>query len=155
MMQVPKKIKKDKLEIVEEWLELKTGEKIKILNGACMKTEVKGNLLILPGRVEDKTVNALRETGCSGVIVRRHLVDEACLTGKMGHMMMVDRTITRAPIARINADAPYYAEVVEALCLLNPLFDLIMGNVPGARRPGNPNSKWSMSLRWLPGCKNG
>ena len=33
VMQVPKKIKEDKPEIGEEWLELKTGEKIKVLNG--------------------------------------------------------------------------------------------------------------------------
>ena len=44
-MQVPKKIKEDKPEIVEEWLQLKTGEKIKVLNGACIVTEVKDNLL--------------------------------------------------------------------------------------------------------------
>ena len=84
MVQVPKKIKEDKPEIMEEWLELKTGEKIKVLNGACMETEVKDNLLVLSGRVGDRTVKVLRDTGCSGVIVRRSLVDEAHLTGKWG-----------------------------------------------------------------------
>ena len=145
MMQVPKKIKEDKPAIGEEWLELKTGEKIKVLNGACMETEVKDNLLVLPGRIGDRTVKVLRDTGCSGVIVRRSLVDEAHLTGEMGHMMMVDRTVKRAPIARIDIDTPYYAGVVEALCLLDPLFDLIIGNVPGARRPGDSNPRWSTS----------
>ena len=145
VMQVPKKIKEDKPAIGEEWLELKTGEKIKVLNGACMETEVKDNLLVLPGRVGDRTVKVLRDTGCSGVIVRRSLVDEAHLTGETGHMMMVDRTLKKAPIARINIDTPYYTGVVEALCLLDPLFDLIIGNVPGARRPDDPNPKWSTS----------
>ena len=141
MMQVPKKIKEDKPAIGEEWLELKTGEKIKVLNGACMETEVKDNLLVLPGRVGDRTVKILRDTGCSAVIVRRSLVDEAHLTGETGYMMMVDRTLKKAPIARINRDTPYYTGVVEALCLLDPLFDLIIGNVPGARRPDDPNPK--------------
>ena len=145
MMQVPKKIKEDRPEIVEEWLELKTGENIKVLNGACMETEVKDNLLESPGMIGDRTVKVLRDTGCSGLIVRRSLVDEARLTGEMGHMMMVDRTVKRALIARINIDTPYYAGVVEALCLLGPLFDLIIGNVPGARRPDDPNPKWSTS----------
>ena len=145
VMQVPKKIKEDKPAIGEEWLELKTGEKIKVLNGACMETEVKDNLLVLPGRVGDRTVKVLRDTGCSGVIVRRSLVDEAHLTGETGHMMMVDRTLKKASIARINIDTPYYTGVVEALCLLDPLFDLIIGNVSGARRPDDPNPKWSTS----------
>ena len=145
VMQVPKKIKEDKPAIGEEWLELKTGEKIKVLNGACMETEVKDNLLVLPGRVGDRTVKVLRDTGCSGVIVRRSLVDEAHLTGEMGHMMMVERTLKKASIARINIDTPYYTGVVEALCLLDPLFDLIIGNVPGARRPDYPNPKCSTS----------
>ena len=60
-------------------------------------------------------------------------------------MMTVDRMLKRAPIARINIDTPYYARVVEALCLLDPLFDLIIGNIPGARRPDDPNPKWSTS----------
>ena len=145
MMQVPKKIKEDKPAIGEEWLGLKTGEKIKVLNGACIETEVKDSLLVLSERVGDRTVKVLTDTSCSGVIVRRSLVDEAYLTGETKHMMMVDRTLKRAPIARINIDTPYYAGVVEALCLLDPLFDLIIGNVPVARRPDDPNPKWSTS----------
>ena len=90
-------------------------------------------------------MNVLRDTGCSGAIVRRSLVDEANMTGETGHMMMVNRTLKRAPIGRINVDTPYYAGVVEALCLLDPLFDLIIGNVPGARMPDDPNPKWSTS----------
>ena len=142
-MQVPKKMK-DKLKIEEDWLELKTREKIKVLNRACMETEVKNNLLVLPERAEDRTVNVLRDIGCSGVIVKRSLMDEAHMTGETGHMMMLDWTFKKAPIARINIDTPYYAGVVEALCLLDPLFNLIIRNVPGTRRPDDPNPKWSM-----------
>ena len=49
---------------------LKTGEKIKVLNGLYMETEVKDNLLVLPGRVKERTVNVLKDVGWSGVIVR-------------------------------------------------------------------------------------
>ena len=52
VMQVPKQIEEDKPEIGEEMLELKTGEKIKVLKGACMDTEVKVNLLGLLGKEE-------------------------------------------------------------------------------------------------------
>ena len=35
--------------------------------------------------------------------------------------------------------------MVEALCLLDPLFDLIIRNVLGVRRPDDPNPRWSTS----------
>ena len=47
--------------------------------------------------------------------------------------MTVDRTIKRAPMAKIEVDTPFYVGTVEALCLQDPLFDLIIGNVPRAR----------------------
>ena len=82
-------------------------------------------------------------------------MDETDMTGEISLMMMVDRTIKRAPIAWINADTLYYAEVVEALCRLDPLFDLIIGNVPGMRKPDDPNPKCVRQLQWLPGSKTG
>ena len=44
-------------------------------------------------------------------------------TGKMGHIMTVDRTIKRALIAKVEVDTPFHVGTVEALCLQNPLFD--------------------------------
>ena len=35
-------------------------------------------------------MNVLWDTACSGVIVRKSLMDKTDMTGKMGHMMMVD-----------------------------------------------------------------
>ena len=49
-----------------ETLELKSGEKIKVLNGACM-AEIKNNVPVLSGKVGGKKVEVLRDTGCSGV----------------------------------------------------------------------------------------
>ena len=63
-----------------ETLELKSGEKINVLNGACT-AEIKDNLPVLSGKVGGKKVEVLRDTGCSGVIIRRELVDEADFTG--------------------------------------------------------------------------
>ena len=66
------------------------------------------------------------------------------MTREMGHMTMVDRMIKRAPIAKINVYS-YYARVVEALCLLDPLFDLSIKNVPGVKKPDDSNLKCSTS----------
>ena len=48
-------------------LELKSGEKIKVLNGACMDAEVTEGMPVVTGKVGDQCIKVLRDTGCSGV----------------------------------------------------------------------------------------
>ena len=71
-------------------------------------------------------------------------MDETDFTEEMGHIMTVDCTIKRAPMAEVEVDTPFYGGTVEALCLQNPLFDLIIGNMPGARRSDDPNPEWGV-----------
>ena len=89
-------------------------------------------------------MEVLRDTGCSGVIIKRELMDETDFTGEMGHIMMVDRMFKRASMAKVEQDAPFYVGTVEALCLQDPLFDLIIGNVPAARKSDDPNPEWGV-----------
>ena len=46
------------------------------------------------------------------------------------------------PIARIYVDTPYLKGHVEAQCLSDPIYDLIIGNVPDARDAQNPDPSW-------------
>ena len=80
-MQVPRRRDEKEDGLGVETLELKSGEKIKALNGACM-AEIKDKLSALSGKVGGKKVEVLRDTGCSGVIIRRELVDETNFTGE-------------------------------------------------------------------------
>ena len=73
------------------------------------------------------------------MIITKELVNEADFIGETRHIITVDRTITRAPMARLEVDTPFCVGTVEALCLKDPLFDLIIGNVPRAREPDDPN----------------
>ena len=59
-------------------------------------------------------------------------------TGSMGYVMAIDRTLKEAPIAEIKVDTPYYTGVSQAICLRDLLFDLVIGNIPGARNPNDP-----------------
>ena len=59
-------------------------------------------------------------------------------TGSMGYVMAIDLTLKEAPIAEIKVDTPYYTGVTQAICLRDPLFDLVIGNIPGARTPDDP-----------------
>ena len=142
-MQVPQRSDEKEAGLGMETLELKSGEKIKVLNGACM-AEIKNNLPMLSGKVGGKKVEVLRYTGCSGVIIRRELVDETYFPGEMGHIMTVDRTILEVPMAKVEVDTLFHLGTVEALCLHDPFFDLFIGNVPGARRSDDPNLEWGV-----------
>ena len=87
----------------------------------------------------DKCVEVLRDTGYNGVIIRRDLVSQKELTENKGYMMTVDRTLKKAPMTRIKVDTPYFVWEVDALCLREPLFDLIIENIQGARNPNDPH----------------
>ena len=52
--------------------------------------------------------------------------------------MAFDRTLKETPIAEIEVDTPYYRGVTRDICLRDPLFDLVIGNIPGARNPNDP-----------------
>ena len=152
-MQVPRRSDEKEAGLGMETLELKSGEKIKALNGACM-AEIEDNLPVLSGKVGGKKVEVLRDTGCSGEIIRRELVNETDFTGEMGHIMTVDRTIKQAPMAKVEVGTLFSVGTVQTLCLQDPLFDLIIENVPGARRSYDPNPEWgvvmakSASTKW-------
>ena len=125
----------------EEYLELKSGEKIKVVrNGACLSNENKNCMPLATGKVDENEVEVLCGTGCNGVIVWRELVKKDDFTSSMGYVMAIDRTLKEAPIAEIKVDTLYYSGVTQAICLQDPLFDMVIGNIPGARNPDDPVS---------------
>ena len=57
-------------------------------------------------------------------------------------MLLIDKTARKVPIARITVDTPYLKGQVEAQCLPDAIYDLIIGNVPGARPADEPDPTW-------------
>ena len=140
-----KSLKEERKEVgqnSQEYLELKDGQKIGILNGACLEENLSNQMPTSIGMVGNKLVTVLRDTGCSGVIVKRELVAEEQLTGKVGYIMTVARTLLKAAFANVEINTPYYSGTVEALCLRDPLYQLIIGDIPGARSPDDPDETW-------------
>ena len=87
---------------------------------------------MMGGFVGENCVGILRDTGCSGVIVRRSLVEPSEFTGEKRTFMMVDRSLIQVPTAIYMVNCPVYSGRVEALCLDDPVCDVIIGNIPGA-----------------------
>ena len=130
--------------IKDDKLLLASGKKIPIVSNACLEP-LSGDRLKMPvvkGRVGEKTVDVLRDTGCSGIVVKKNLVSEDQLTGDFNVMLLIDNTARKVPIARITVDTPYLKGQVEAQCLPDAIYDLIIGNVPGARPADEPDPTW-------------
>jgi len=128
----------------DEYVWLPCGKKIPLLSSACIEplTGVRSKMPVVKGRVGEKSVDVLRDTGCRGIVVKKDLVSEDQFTGEFNVMLLIDNTARKVPIAKINVDTPYLKGQVEAQCLPDPIYDLVVGNVPGARAADDPDPNW-------------
>ena len=130
--------------IKDDKLLLACEKKIPLLSSACVEplTGVRSKMPVVKGRVGEKSVDVLRDTGCSGIVVKRDLVSEDQFTGDFNVMLLIDNTARKVPIAKIDIDTPYLKGQMEAHCLPDAVYDLIIGNVPGARTADDPDPSW-------------
>ena len=130
--------------IENDQLLLACGKKVQLLSNASVEplTGIRSKMPVVKCRVGEKTVDVLRDTGCSGVVVKRDIVGEDQFTGDFNVMLLIDNTARKVPIARIYVDTPYLKGHVEAQRLSDPIYDLIIGNVPDSRDAQNPDPSW-------------
>ena len=105
--------------IKDDKLLLACSKKIPLLSSACVEplTGVRSQMPVVKGRVGEKSVDILRDTGCSGIVVKRDLVSEDQFTGDFNVMLLIDNTARKVPIAKIDIDTPYLKGQVETQCL--------------------------------------
>ena len=123
------------------------GGKLQLANGytiPCMNAYVpnKDPMPVTKGRVGQHSVQALRDTGCSGIVVKEKFVDKQQYTGAIVVIRLADNTFRKAPVARIHVDTPFLQGEVDAVCLPDAAYDILIGNVPGARPPSDPDPAW-------------
>ena len=111
------------------------GQHQPVITDACQSQKKAHNMPVSDGLLENQPVKVLRDTGCSTVVVRRSLVPEDKLTGQEECCILIDGTIRRTPVAEVFVDTPYYTGLTTAVCMKNPIYDLIIGNIKGAIDP--------------------
>lgn len=126
---------------------VKNAHEVEIVRIACHGSgEVIGNgketMPVREGLVGRSKVLVLRDSGCNSVLVKKDLVQEGEYTGKEVTCVLADGTKRVFPVARINVHSPFYKGQVEALSMDNPVYDLVIGNIEGARSADNPNLYW-------------
>ena len=87
------------------------------------------------GPVNGKEVRVLRDTGCTGVVVRRNLVSDGQMLNKQSGVTLINNYNQRCPMARINIDCPFFRGTTDALCIDDPAHDLVIGNIEGSKFP--------------------
>ncbi|KAK7100281.1 hypothetical protein V1264_023261 [Littorina saxatilis] len=120
---------------------LANGKSISVVASAAVSVS---NMPVSKGFVEKQEVTVLRDSGCNGVIVKEDLVPTEKFTGDFKWTLMADSKCVKAPVVKIQIDTPYFTGEVEAVCLKKPLYDLLIGNIGGARRPDDPDVEWRM-----------
>ena len=81
--------------------------------------------------VADNQVSILRDTGCTAVVIRSSLITPEQYTGETKRMIKIDNTVLHVPVAICVINTPFLSGQIEALCVVNPVCDLIIGNVEG------------------------
>ena len=130
--------------IRNDQLPLMNGKKLPIIksSGVTMPGGVECQMPVVKGKVGNTIIDILRDTGCSRVVIRKDLVRSYQYTGKHGSMLLIDNTVGQVPIVKIHVGTPYLKGEVEAQCLPNAIYDLVIGNVKGARAPDDPVPTW-------------
>ena len=132
---------------------LQDGSNLKIVRSGGSRLEGmegKSKMPVYDGMVGANHVQVLRDTGCDGVIVKSKFVEDKQFTGKLGYVLRIDNTVIEARKAIINVDTLFLKGKVEALCLSDALYDLIIGNVQGVEPIYSNNG-----LKRVDGDKNG
>ena len=111
---------------------LRCGCSLPVVGGGC--THGYQSIPLMTGRVGNHTVTLLRDTGCDGVVVKRDLVEQCQLTGDFQRLVLMNRSVLEVLVARISIDTPVYTGEVLALCMHDPICDLVIGNIPGVHR---------------------
>ena len=106
------------------------------------------------GKMGHIKVTVLRDTGCSGIVVRKSLLNNSQFTGEEQTCMLADGSKLRVPVTQVYIDTPYFVGKVGAWCMENSMYDLIIGNIDGARDQNNPDLSGIKGARSCQRCKS-
>ena len=109
------------------------GTQLPVIADACHAPDKAQRMPVAEGSVEGKPVSVLRDTGCTTIVVRRSLVPDNQLTGQEEQCILIDGTVRYIPGAKIHIQTPFFSGLTTAICMDNPMFDLVIGNVPGVQ----------------------
>ena len=127
----------------QAYLETKGGVRYK-LSPMALAVDQPNKMPVVYGFVKghQDPVKVLRDTGCSGAVIHARLCSEGEYTGTYKSAVMIDGSIIQAPVVQKSVDTPYFVGQVKAMAMKAPVYDLVIGNLEGARPAENPDEAW-------------
>jgi len=109
---------------------------VHMLTAACAKVTSGDSMPVALGMLNGKQVEVLRDSGCSCVVVKRDLVGPIDATAPCTVVHLAHGGALKVPVVQVTIDCPYYKGTVSAVVMEEPLYDVILGNIPEAKCPG-------------------
>ncbi len=100
------------------------------------------NVYTQKGYLNGKPVTVMRDNGCSSAVVSKTHVEPSQYTGEYRYCWLGDTSVRKLPVARVQVNSPYFKGEVEAMVMTTPLFECIIGNIPGAYDAKEYNKDW-------------
>ena len=98
----------------------------------CREKTFKEEVLV---KVDGQIVTALRDSGCTGIVVSSELVPFEKYTGKKKKATLADKGIQRRyNTAVVHVDSPYFIGDTEVTVIQDPLYPVLIGNWNGIGR---------------------
>ena len=112
----------------------------------ALATEENKGMVTELGRVSGRadTIEVLRDSGCSTMVIREDLCDPRDFTGETRGCLMMDGRVIEVPVVKKKVDTPYYIGEVEGVAMKTPIYDLVIGNDRGARGQEDPDTSWEV-----------
>ena len=93
------------------------------------------------GTVNGKEVKVLRDTGCTGVVVKRDLVSDEQMLEKELDVTLINESKLTYPVGCISVECPFLNGITEALCMDDTLYDLVIRNKDRSKLPDMSHSR--------------
>ena len=128
------------------YFEDKGGKKYQVKEIVALASEQNKGMITALGRVSGRpdTIEVLRDSGCSTMVIREDLCDPRDFTGETRSCVMMDGRVIEVPVVKKKVDTPYYIGEVEGVAMKAPIYDLVIGNVHGARGQEDPDTSWEI-----------
>ncbi|HMK58804.1 MAG TPA: RNase H-like domain-containing protein [Nitrososphaeraceae archaeon] len=108
-------------------------EEVRFKTEHAMLADSKNALNWVEGILNGKAVTVIRDTGCTTVMVKSSLVNPDDLLGTHQFCMLADGSVIKCPEVMVNLKTPFYCGRTKALCLTNPMYDVLVGNIEGTK----------------------
>ena len=105
------------------------------LSQLCTECQGKPFQNLVRVRINGVETTALRDTGCSGIIVSPELVCESQYTSKVVKVTLASKEVTKPlKVAIVNIDSPYFQADTEVTVMEKPIYPVLIGQTHGLDR---------------------